>query len=515
MEEPMQEDRIHKLPVEEMLNKELSSIPSDTDKTELPQKAEKFLRLLAEQDEVCWEPYLTKFKGRFSLSGRELEPYRKLVRKYNKQFYERLDQPNSRKPVDTDQKYTAHFPGLVDIVELDGKTAFLIKTGKGIEVTDRATVEGEIYFPPPKDKLPWKLPRWSEVQRHFHRNSPDHIAEADAALYDDLVKYHKGISELPGEDYYHLLAAWDMHTHLIESFIHSPILWLYGLPGRGKSRTGEGVVYVAYRGIMVVTLREAHLLRYAENHHATLFIDLSDIQAQARRNNSLDILLHRFQQGGKVPRVLHLDAGPFKDTEHYSVYGATLIGTNEAVHGPLEDRTLQIRMPSTENKFNLYPTDKGGLELKERLTAFRAMHLGEPLPEVEKPFASRLGDLLKPLLQVVALVRPEQCKTLEQLGERLKVEKAFDKDDSLDSQIIRAIDCLVQEGAKITNGTLPVQDITKGINGEDRWASSITPQKIGRRLKAMGFDKCHTGTGASAIIVDVNKVARLKEEHGL
>lgn len=137
--------------------------------------------------------------------------------------------------------YTAQFDGLVDLVEDNGAVAFLVKTDAQLQVCSQVERDGTLYLPPPKDQIPWVLPRGEEVLRHYQ-------ADTDAVLYDDLLSYHKGISELPHEDDYDLLASWDIHTYLLEQFQYTPILWLFAVPERGKSRTGKGIIYVAYRG---------------------------------------------------------------------------------------------------------------------------------------------------------------------------------------------------------------------------------------------------------------------------
>lgn len=127
----------------------------------------------------------------------------------------------------------------------------------------------------------------------------------------------------------------------------------------------------------------------------------------AERERSEDLLLGRFEKGGRVPRVNNPDRGPHKDIDYYNTFGATIIGTNEPVDRILETRAIQINMPEAVRVFNNDVTPEIGRPLKERLTAFRARHLWTVLPETPKPAQGRLGDILKPLLQIIRLARPE------------------------------------------------------------------------------------------------------------
>ena len=95
--------------------------------------------------------------------------------------------------------------------------------------------------------------------------------------------------------FYRLLASWVLHTYLTEHVKYSPIVCLYAVPERGKSRTGKGMIYVAYRGIHVESMRDAYIVRVAHDLHASIFFDVKDIWRKAEKNGSEDVLLHRFE----------------------------------------------------------------------------------------------------------------------------------------------------------------------------------------------------------------------------
>ena len=54
--------------------------------------------------------------------------------------------------------YTVYFPGLVDVVEDNGESAFLIKEKDSLKIIKRIEKEDVIYLPPPKEYIPWLLP---------------------------------------------------------------------------------------------------------------------------------------------------------------------------------------------------------------------------------------------------------------------------------------------------------------------------------------------------------------------
>ncbi|MEJ5377081.1 MAG: CHC2 zinc finger domain-containing protein [bacterium] len=490
---------------------ELSLIPPDTDKTALPQRLESILKQIAQMDEAKAEAYLSyEIKPRFKLKKDDVDAYRKIINKHRKTSSDQRETKSSNPK--TEPLYTALFDGLIDLVEHNGNPAFLIKDGDKLSILPKVEREGVLYIPPPKEQIPWLLPRGEEVLKLYDLQEVLPQRERDGALYDDLLTYHKAISELPGEEYYDLIVAWVLHTYLLEPVQYSPIICLFAVPERGKSRTGKGMIHVAYRGIHVESLRDAYLVRVANNLGASLFFDVKDIWQKAEKNGSEDILLHRFEKGAKVPRVLYPERGAHQDIVYYSIFGPTIIGTNEGVHRILETRAVHIHMPETSRRFENDVTPELALPLKERLIAFRAKHLGETLADIPKPAAGRLGDILKPLQQIIRLVKPERELSFLRLIRQIESEKLIEKADSLEAQILAVLIGLQDQ---VQSGMLPVKRITDTFNEGKPEKSQLTYQRIGRRLSAMGFKKVKASDGASAIVWDDESIERMKETYGL
>src|SRR3990172_3587383 len=185
------------------------------------------------------------------------------------------------------EKFSAHFDQLIDLVSHEGETQFLIMAGSSLLIVNQAQVE-ESFISKPPAAVPWTLPTGQKVVDHYNKLIKD-VPHFLQAIYEDLLLYYKSIAELPSEAYYHLLTAWTIHTYLIDKFQYSPILCFYAVPERGKSRTGKAVIYVSYRGLHVISLREAYILRACHDLHATLFFDVMDLWEKAEKNNTEDI----------------------------------------------------------------------------------------------------------------------------------------------------------------------------------------------------------------------------------
>lgn len=399
---------------------------------------------------------------------------------------------------------SASFDQLVDLVLNDqGQLVFLVKEDGQLRMEAEHDIGGKLVIPPPADKIIWKVPRGSEIIRHSSQDT-------DSALFDDLVQYHYALSELPSEDHYRLLAAWVMHTYLVDKFEYSPIPWFHGIAERGKTRTGKGMIYASYRGVHLITLREAHLLRLAQDLKATLFIDVMDLWKKAEAAGSEDILLCRFERGAKVPRVLYPSKGKFRDTVYFNVYGPTVVATNEAVNEIFGSRTTPIIMPESARQFEGDIKPEDGLPFRERLVGFRGRWIDRDLPDVPKPCAGRLGDILRPLRQIVNTVCPNEDWFLN-LIKGLEVQRKHVGADSLDAQVVAA---MVQARGSIHNGHLLNEVLLSTLNEKRSEREKITPQKLGKIIARLGFEKYSSGQQRGFYWKD-ELVVRLCKRYGI
>jgi len=400
--------------------------------------------------------------------------------------------------------YRAVFDGLVDVVEADGKPAFLVMGSDGPRVAAEADVGGERVVAPQRNTMPWLLPRGDEVLRHYD-------ADDDQRLYADLVAYHRAVSTLPDPAIYGLLALWDMHTYLLERFHYSPIVCLYGVPERGKTRTGKAMVHVAYRGLHVESLREAYIIRVAAEFCGTLFFDVRDVWRKSLRERAEDLLLQRFERGVSVPRVVHPERGPHQHTAFFSVFGATIIATNQAPDHILETRGVTIAMPEAAEDFESAVRPEDALPLKERLVAFRARNMNTELRDAEKPVRGRLGDILRPLAQLQRLVAPDFEADFLRLAQAFERERAVVKGQSLEAAVIVALLALEEE---VSGGVIPLKRVGALVNSDRPERERVSPQRLGLVMRSLGLRTKHT-MGGAVIEYKTAYIALLAGRHGI
>jgi uncharacterized protein YutE (UPF0331/DUF86 family) len=317
-----------------------------------------------------------------------------------------------------------------------------------------------------------------------------YFAQEDTALYDDLLSYLKRFSALDDKQWVivaHYVVLTYLHDH--PGIDYCAYILFNAVPERGKSRTGKSVIYVAFRGIHLVELREATIFRYSQNLHGTLFLDLLDISKKAERGGCDDILLLRAEKGAKCCRVQYPDQGAFNDTVYYDIYGPTIVSTNESLHKILETRCLPIIMPNRPGNCE-NPRPELALELKERLTAWRAKHLFATFADMEpiEGISGRLWDIAKPMFFVNSLL-PVDSHILEESILAIAGEKDESRKDTVEGRLVAIIKEITAESVldRSAEWSIKISEIRTRYNqdkSEDRLVSSPW---IGKRLKRMSF----------------------------
>ena len=409
---------------------------------------------------------------------------------------------NKDKPA---EQYALDVEGVVDVLDAGDKLVYLTTEG---EIKEKVVLNGVTYSPPPKDTIPYLLPDKNEVLRLIDDDSDS----SDADLYIRLRKYHQEISDLPNELYYDLLVLWDFHTYLLDKVHYSPILYLYAVKERGKSRTGKGCIYVARRGIFAETVREPDLIRWGNDHRAAIGFDAKDFPKKIQRANCDDLILARFEKGATASRTLFPERGAFRDTKTFKLFGPTIVMTNRPVDDILESRSISIDMKPSVRKFNHPVLPEDALDLKARLTAFRFKHQETVFPESEKPADGRLGDILNPLSDIVTVCFPNKLDFFYKLVEIIANQKKEAATDTFEAQVVEAV---MKAEDTVEDGFVSVELIANLFNEGKSESFAVKTETIGRILRGLGFAGRRTTGGKRGIYYDPDMVKTVAYQYGL
>lgn len=378
---------------------------------------------------------------------------------------------------------SAYFTGLVDVcTNDDGQLVYMILKDGELILTPEHSTETVNFSIPEKKHFQFTLPRAAEVMRYF--------AQEDPALYEDVLSYLKRFSALDDEQWA-IVAHYVFLTYLHDNpgIDYCPYILFNAVPERGKSRTGKSVIYVAFRGIHLVELREATIFRYSQYFHGTLFFDLMDISKKAERGNSDDILLLRAEKGAKCCRIRNPEEGPFNDMVYFDIYGPTIISSNEPLQQILETRCLPITMPNRPGNYE-NPRPELARELKERLTAWRAKNMTKTFTDMEpiEGISGRLWDIAKPMFFVNSLL-PVDSHILEESILAIAGEKDESMKGTVEGRLVAIIKEITDEGGldRCVEWNIKTNDIRNRFNQNRPEDRQVSPQWIGKRVKSMSF----------------------------
>jgi hypothetical protein len=408
-------------------------------------------------------------------------------------------------------RLSLYFPGLIDVcLGEDGQLVYLIADNGQFLIQETAmTDEGEVK-PSDKTQIVYQLPRAHMVMEYLNRN--------DTSLYRDVVTYLKRFSALD-DPQWSVVATYIFLTYLHDhqNIDYCGSILFYAVPERGKSRTGKSVAYAAFRGIPIIEMREANILRDCRDHHGTLFFDLEDVSKKAERKECGDILLGRYEKGHTCSRVMYPERGPLRDREYFEVYGPTIFATNEQLQKILGTRCFSIIMPHRPGNYE-NPRPGLALELKERLTAWRGKNLYAPLTEI-KPMdgvISRLWDISKPLLQVGLLANPQGNDLLKEAIFSIAGERSESIMMTIEGRIMASIMEVARE--KNLEGLpeiiIKTSEILENFNKNRPDDKHVNPQWFGQKIKSMSIPH-RTVKGRSEIILQIRSYWTLLDQYGL
>jgi len=409
----------------------------------------------------------------------------------------------------------AVFVNLIDICTSDdGGIVYLMLNDKESQIGDpflseesEHYAEDKILIPPAKDQIDFLLPRISEVMKWYQ-------AKQDRTLFEDVYHYLERFSYLTLQ--HKIILVSSIFASYIQDhpdIFYLPILLLYAPPARGKTRTVKAVTYASYRGIFQEQIREPVIIRLTEYFNATLAFDITDIWGQAKKRDAINTLLWRYEKGMPVHRVLNPDKGPYNDLSTFSVFGPTIIATNESIRNVLDTRCIPVEMTNMPGSYqDAHP--RLALELKERLTAWRAKMMNRSLPDVDqvKGVTGRLWDISKPLLQICKMEAPQTSGYIEaELQEIAKIRASTETEDK-DRDILLALRDLAPD--QRTEWKLYTFDVFELVNKHRPDDSPIAVTVVGHRMRDMKID-VRTIRGVSTVFMKRGVLENLLKHHNI
>ena len=329
------------------------------------------------------------------------------------------------------------------------------------------------------------------------------------------------------ERLYSVVASYIVMTYFYDFFTAVPFLYFHGPPGSGKTRANLTTTYMCRHGVFVADPSEATLYRLVEVAGPTIGIDESALSERAKR-----ILAAGYKRGAVVPR-----AEPTKGGVVLKLFEATAPRVFSFTELPREDYLLQriipVNMVKSKPRREQDPLPVEFKDIREKLYYLRLTRVPEILNTMKRAIEElkqrdvwgreleiwapvytaailigRDQEVLSYIIEDVARRRESElmyaeeklvfyaidqlfAETPEPLvgAEKICEFKASDLQEKIINKLLEDANCLEVERDDLGGEKLKPKSDAKCQKILGDLVKTWSPQKIGKVLEKLGFDK--------------------------
>jgi hypothetical protein len=338
--------------------------------------------------------------------------------------------------------------------------------------------------------------------------------ESEEKLFNEIRDFFVSHLDISNELFYDVYACFVLASWRSEDFTVVPYLFFLGPLASGKTRALECFHRLCYRSIMSTSMSPASLFRALEAWKPTLLLDETEIYNREAMVEVLALLNSGYRKGQYAIRIEKIERHNPKIAT-FDTFGFKVLAGTEELAATLQSRCIITTMSKAVRRVNLFVEEEKAQELRNKLLMYRFRNLGK-IPDDFDPSKlnacfenARVIELFVSLLQVAPTEEIKQglLKCMQQIAQsRLDEEQA-----SIEA---RVFDAILKCESKVENGRLSTQSIAEAFNEGLTEKDQITSRFIGRRVAALGFEKCKLPHGGLAgFFWDTRLVERLKTRY--
>lgn len=222
-------------------------------------------------------------------------------------------------------------------------------------------------------------PRWSRESINAWRSSD--VDFTLRAVFRDLRKRYKVYLDYADHRLYTLMPLWIIGTYFFPLFDGYPIIYLNGVSGSGKTKTGELAAAVSFNALLSTNISDAGFFRMVHLARATLILDENEKISDIKDGSSqMNLLLGSYKPGAEVLRIKKTKDGNF-EPEGFQIYAPKMISNIRGLREPaLLNRSIKLTLtpsqgPQAKREFN--SRSRKILELRDQLYVYMMNHWGD------------------------------------------------------------------------------------------------------------------------------------------
>ena len=353
----------------------------------------------------------------------------------------------------------------------------------------------------PLKRLPWPtahLPKEENEEKLFKEIRAffiDHIDVSNELLYDVYTCF--------------VLASWRP-----EDFTVVPYLFFLGPLASGKTRALECFQRLCYRSIMATSMSAASLFRALEAWHPTLLLDETEVYNRKEMVEVLALLNSGYRRGQYAIRIEKIAQGK-PQIAMFDTFGFKILAGTDELAATLQSRCIITTMSKAIRHVNLFIDEDRAQELRNKLLMYRFKNLGKKLENIdfskldEYSQNARVIELFVSLIQVAPT--EEVRKRLLTCMKKITQSRLDEEQASIEA---RVFDAILKCENKVESGKISTQAITEAFNEGVAEKEQVTSKFIGRKVAALGFEKCKLPPrGLAGFFWNTKLVERLKTRY--
>jgi len=335
----------------------------------------------------------------------------------------------------------------------------------------------------------------------------------DPSLWRDTLEFIREYYDNPrSDDIYHVMTgivAWSYFCDVMKG--STPYLCFLGPFRSGKTRALEVMAALCYKPMLVVDPSEASLFRLIEEFKPTLFID----EAQILEKNIRAIMASGYRYGVKVPRVIDPESDGLNGIKWFNCFGLKVYACREEPPNDILSRSIVIHCEKNLRQVRRKIDSQRARELRTRWLAQR-LRVFDKITITFEEFQSddgRLQELFSPLVVMAQHFGGEDAvAAIERYGRQTEREIQAMESTSDDALILEKIIEIISESPSDALEVVTNKQLVEKLNQE---YPGFTPEYLGKRLSALGFERVRVRGGLRAYKIDYDLLARLAKRYNI
>jgi hypothetical protein len=337
--------------------------------------------------------------------------------------------------------------------------------------------------------------------------------ESEERLFNEIRQFFLDHLDVANESLYDVYSCFVMASWRLEDFTVVPYLFFLGPMSSGKTRALECFHRLCYRSIMATSMSAASLFRALEAWHPTLLLDETEIYNRENMVEVLALLNSGYRKGQYAIRVEKVEQGSLQ-IAMFDTFGFKVLAGTEELAATLQSRCIITSMSKAVRQIRLFVDEEKAQELRDKLLMYRFKKLGKNLESLEPEGLSqnaRVIELFISLIQVAPT--PEIRQRLLACLKGIARTQLEEEQVGIEARVFDAVQkCQEQvEDGKLTTATV-AGTFNEGLAEKEQ----ATVRLIGRKLRALGFERCRVGKkGQAGLHWDSKLVDRLRMRYRL